>query len=128
MRLRSSDWVRVRSRDEILATLDEQGRLDGMTNGLRKLERTVHLDGNNKTRGYFDAEHVPYCGKEFSVRSLVNRIIDERTGYMAPGEPSARRGHKQSPLSARPQAADQAEPHPTRYLGPVLQELSPSSR
>jgi hypothetical protein len=41
------------------------------------------LDGNNKTRGlYFDAEHVPYCGKEFSVRSLVNQIIDERTGYM----------------------------------------------
>ena len=41
------------------------------------------LDGNNKTRGlYFDAEHVPYCGKELSVRSLVNQIIDERTGYM----------------------------------------------
>lgn len=41
------------------------------------------LDGNNKTRGlYFDAEHVPYCGKEFTVRSLVNQIIDERTGYM----------------------------------------------
>lgn len=41
------------------------------------------LDGNNKTRGlYFDAEHVPYCGKEFTVRSLVNRVIDERTGYM----------------------------------------------
>lgn len=41
------------------------------------------LDGNNKTRGmYFDAEHVPYCDKEFRVRSLVNRIVDERTGYM----------------------------------------------
>jgi hypothetical protein len=25
---------------------------------------------------------VPYCGKEFPVRSLVNQIIDERTGYM----------------------------------------------
>ena len=44
------------------------------------------LDGNNKTRGlYFDAEHVPYCGKELSVRSLVNQIIDERTGYMLSG-------------------------------------------
>ena len=41
------------------------------------------LDGNNKTRGlYFDAEHVPYCGKEFTVRSLVNQIVDERTGFM----------------------------------------------
>lgn len=41
------------------------------------------LDGKNKTRGLlFDAEHVPYCGKELSVRSLVNQIIDERTGYM----------------------------------------------
>jgi len=41
------------------------------------------LDSNNKTRGlYFDAEHVPYCGKEFRVRSLVNQIVDERTGYM----------------------------------------------
>jgi hypothetical protein len=41
------------------------------------------LNGNNKTRGLlFDGEHVPYCGKEYSVRSLVNQIIDERTGYM----------------------------------------------
>jgi len=59
--LRPGSRVRVKSYREILAT----------------------LDSNNKTRGlYFDAEHVPYCGKEFSVRSLVNRIIDERTGYM----------------------------------------------
>jgi hypothetical protein len=41
------------------------------------------LDCNNRTRGlYFDAEHVPYCDKEFAVRSLVQRIVDERTGYM----------------------------------------------
>jgi hypothetical protein len=41
------------------------------------------LDGNNKTRGlYFDAEHVPYCSKELQVLSLVNQIVDERTGYM----------------------------------------------
>ena len=59
--LRPGSWVRVKSYREILAT----------------------LDSNNKTRGlYFDAEHVPYCGKEFRVRSLVNQIIDERTGYM----------------------------------------------
>ena len=39
------------------------------------------LDGNNKHRGlYFDAEEVPYCGKTFRVRSVVDRIVDERTG------------------------------------------------
>ena len=59
--LRAGSWVRVKSYREILATLDR----------------------NNKTRGLlFDAEHVPYCGKELRVRSLVNQIIDERTGYM----------------------------------------------
>jgi hypothetical protein len=59
--LRPGSRVRVKSYPEILAT----------------------LDSDNKTRGmYFDAEHVPYCGKEFPVRSLVNQIIDERTGYM----------------------------------------------
>jgi hypothetical protein len=59
--LRPGSRVRVKSYREILAT----------------------LDSNNKTRGLvFDAEHVPYCDKEFPVRSLVNQIIDERTGYM----------------------------------------------
>ena len=62
-----ADWlrpgirVRVKSYQEILSTLDI----------------------NNKTRGlYFDAEMVPYCGKELPVRSVVNQIVDERTGYM----------------------------------------------
>jgi hypothetical protein len=59
--LRPGSWVRVKSYPEILATLNM----------------------DNKTRGlYFDAENVPYCGKEFPVRSLVNQIIDERTGFM----------------------------------------------
>jgi hypothetical protein len=59
--LRPGSRVRVKSYREILAT----------------------LDSNNKNRGlYFDAEHVPFCEKEFTVRSLVNRIVDERTGYM----------------------------------------------
>jgi len=53
--------VRVKSYREILAT----------------------LDAKNKTRGmYFDAEHVPYCEKEFRIRSLVSRIVDEKTGYL----------------------------------------------
>jgi hypothetical protein len=59
--IRPGSRVRVKPYREILATLNTA----------------------NKTRGlYFDAEHVPYCGKEFTVRSLVNQIIDERTGYM----------------------------------------------
>jgi hypothetical protein len=53
--------VRVKSYQEILQTLNT----------------------DNKNRGlYFDAEHVPYCGREFSVRGLVTQIIDERDGYM----------------------------------------------
>ena len=31
---------------------------------------------------FFDAEEVPYCGKQHRVRSTVTRIIDERTGKM----------------------------------------------
>ena len=59
--LQPGSWVRVKPYREILATLNSE----------------------NRTRGlYFDAEHVPYCGKEFPVRSLVTQIIDERTGYM----------------------------------------------
>jgi hypothetical protein len=134
-RLCAGDWVRVRSREEILATLDASGCLDGMPDYLNATtrlppydprqyiedlrSRNVDLgtllhgavyrvgaflvrrgerlgrgaafakvlmawyDASNRTRGlYFDAEHVPYCDKEFIVRSLVHRIVDERTGYM----------------------------------------------
>ncbi|MET0387737.1 MAG: hypothetical protein ABW321_17330, partial [Polyangiales bacterium] len=41
------------------------------------------LDTDNKNRGlYFDAEHVPYCGRVLRVRSLVSQILDEGSGYM----------------------------------------------
>ena len=30
----------------------------------------------------FDAELVPYCGKEFRVRGRVETFVDERTGYL----------------------------------------------
>ena len=37
------------------------------------------LDTNNRNRGlYFDAEMVPYCGKTFEVRNVVDRIIERR--------------------------------------------------
>ena len=53
--------VRVKSYAEILATLDTE----------------------NKNRGlYFDAENVPYCGKELRVHSLVDHIVNENTGEM----------------------------------------------
>jgi hypothetical protein len=59
--LHAGSWVRVKSYPEILTTLNTE----------------------NKNRGlYFDAEHVPYCGKLLRVRSLVSQILDERTGYM----------------------------------------------
>jgi hypothetical protein len=57
--LQLGELVRVKSYEEILAT----------------------LDANNKNRGmYFDAEMVPYCGGVYRVLKLVTRIVDERTG------------------------------------------------
>jgi hypothetical protein len=59
--LQSGDWVRVKSYNQILAT----------------------LDANNKNRGlYFDAEMVPYCGRTFRVLKPVKRIVDEKTSRM----------------------------------------------
>jgi hypothetical protein len=53
--------VRVRDYAEILATLDESSRNKGL---------------------YFDAEEVPFCGKEFTVRRRVKRIVNEQTGAL----------------------------------------------
>jgi hypothetical protein len=59
--LKPGEWVRVKPYEEILKTLDT----------------------NNKNRGlYFDAEHVPFCNGRYRVRSIVERIIDEKTGRM----------------------------------------------
>jgi hypothetical protein len=59
--LQPGELVRVKSYDEILATLDR----------------------NNKNRGMrFDAEAVPYCGGTYRVRSRVKKIIHEGTGKM----------------------------------------------
>jgi hypothetical protein len=55
------DWVRVKTHDQILATLDT----------------------NNKNRGLsFDVEMVAYCGGKYQVKDRVTQIIDERTGRM----------------------------------------------
>jgi hypothetical protein len=59
--LRPGDWVRVKSHEKILETLDT-----GLSNrGLR-----------------FDAELVPFCGKVFRVSTCVERFIDEKSGQM----------------------------------------------
>jgi hypothetical protein len=59
--LQPGELVRIKSYDEIVATLDEDYRNRGMR---------------------FDAELVPYCGATLRVHSRVNRIIDEKTGKM----------------------------------------------
>jgi hypothetical protein len=53
--LRKGDLVEVRSAGEILATLDEQGMLDGMP---------------------FMPEMVGYCGRRFEVDRRVDRVCD----------------------------------------------------
>jgi hypothetical protein len=59
--LQPGDPVRVRSRAQIEATLD----------------RTNHARGLS-----FDAEMLRYCGTEATVRTRVERLIDEQTGRM----------------------------------------------
>jgi hypothetical protein len=59
--LQPGELVRVKSYAEILTTLNTDCR----NRGLR-----------------FDAEHVPYCGGIYRVRSRVNKYIDEKTGKL----------------------------------------------
>jgi len=59
LNLQPGEFVLVRTKDEILATLDR----------------------NNKNRGLlFDSEMVRYCGGTFRVLKRVIQIVDERTG------------------------------------------------
>jgi hypothetical protein len=57
--LQPGELVEVKSRKEILATLNNAGRNRGLS---------------------FDAEMIPYCGRRFRVLRRVERIIDEKTG------------------------------------------------
>jgi hypothetical protein len=59
--LQSNEWVRVKSLEEIEATLTTGGTNRGL---------------------HFDPEMVPYCGTVLKVRGRVTRIIDEPTGKM----------------------------------------------
>jgi hypothetical protein len=59
--LQPGDRVRIKSKEEIIATLDSQARNRGLS---------------------FDGEMLAYCGTETRVLSQVNQIIDEKTGRM----------------------------------------------
>ena len=59
--LQPGELVQVRSKDEILRTINVHNRNRGLT---------------------FDPEMVPFCGRTFRVLSRVERIIDEKTGRM----------------------------------------------
>jgi hypothetical protein len=59
--LKLGDRVRVKSKEEIVKTLDESGKNRGLS---------------------FDPEMARFCGGVFTVRSCVTRIIDEPTGKM----------------------------------------------
>jgi hypothetical protein len=61
LNLQPDEFVQVRSKGEILSTLDRR----------------------NKNRGLlFDSEMLRYCGGTFRVLKRVNQIVDERTGKM----------------------------------------------
>lgn len=61
LNLQPGEWVRVKSYQDILATLDE----------------------GNKNRGLsFDAELVPFCGGTYRVRSRVQKFLNEKTGRL----------------------------------------------
>jgi hypothetical protein len=59
--LQPGELVQVRSKEEIMATLDNQNRNRGL---------------------WFDVEMLPYCGGIYRVLRRVNRIIDEKSGKM----------------------------------------------
>jgi hypothetical protein len=61
LNLQPGEIVQVRSKEEIIATLDKHNRNRGML---------------------FDGEMLPYCGGLYRVLRRVDHILDERTGKM----------------------------------------------
>ena len=59
--LEPGDWVRVKRREDIEATLNDKGKNRGL---------------------WFDREMLAFCGQVFQVRQRISRLIDERTGAM----------------------------------------------
>jgi hypothetical protein len=61
LNLKPGELVRIKSHEEILATIDSGSFNRGL---------------------FFDVEMVPFCGGVYRVKSRVERFIDERTGRM----------------------------------------------
>jgi len=61
LNLQPGELVQVRSKEEIAATLNPQGRNRGL---------------------WFDREMAAYCGQTFRVRRRVNRFVDDHDGHM----------------------------------------------
>jgi hypothetical protein len=61
LNLQPGELVEVRSKEEIIATLDKTQRNRGL---------------------WFDAEMLPYCGGIYRVLRRVHRIVDEKTGKL----------------------------------------------
>jgi hypothetical protein len=61
LNLKPGEFVQVKSRQEIFATLDKRNRNRGLL---------------------FDAEMLKYCGGTFRVLKRVNQIVDEKNGKM----------------------------------------------
>ena len=59
--LRPGELVRVKSHEEILATISTENWHRGL---------------------YFDVEMVPYCGGTYRVKARVESFLDEKTGRM----------------------------------------------
>ena len=59
--LKSGELVEVKSKEEILATLDSMGRNRGL---------------------YFTPEMVKHCGRRFRVLKRVDKMVNEKTGEM----------------------------------------------
>jgi hypothetical protein len=59
--LQPGDLVQVRSKEEIVLTLDRPGKNQGL---------------------WFGEEMVPYCGGIYRVQDRVERLIDDRNGRM----------------------------------------------
>lgn len=66
--LRAGDWVEVKSKEEILASLDHNGNLDGMP---------------------FMPEMLKYCGRRFRVYKRAHKTCDYSAGMVARRVPSA---------------------------------------
>jgi hypothetical protein len=59
--LQAGEWVRVRTHDEVAATLNDAGRNRGLS---------------------FNMEMAPFCGEVHRVERRVTRIVDEKNGRM----------------------------------------------